>query len=136
MRQLSNRMQNSAPGVPLADLPASIERTAADDQRGRTLLGEITLRKQAEDQLRKLSQAVEQSPSVVMITDKAGCIEYVNPKFCQVTGYTPEEVNGQNPRLLKSGDLSPAEYRRLWATIQAGKEWRGEFRNKRKNGEK
>ncbi|MCD4686815.1 MAG: PAS domain S-box protein, partial [Anaerolineae bacterium] len=84
--------------------------------------------------LRKLTQAVEQSPSTVMITDLDGTIEYVNPKFTTLTGYTPDEVIGQNPRIQNSG-LTPDEvYRELWATITAGGEWRGEFRNRKKNG--
>lgn len=92
-------------------------------------------RTQTEDQLRKLSRAVEQSPSTVMITDLHGNIEYVNPKFTAVTGYTFEEVRGKNPRFLKSGETPPEEYSRLWQTITAGGEWRGEFHNVRKNGE-
>jgi len=95
---------------------------------------DITERKQAEDQLRKLSIAVEQSPASVVITDLQGNIEYVNPKFTRLTGYTREEAIGRNPRILKSG-LTPAEtYRELWETVLSGAEWRGEFANKKKNG--
>jgi PAS domain S-box-containing protein len=83
----------------------------------------------------KLSRAVEQSSSTVMITDVHGDIEYVNPKFSQVAGYQPEEVIGQNPRLLKSGRQSPEFYRELWETISAGREWRGDFINRKKNGQ-
>jgi PAS domain S-box-containing protein len=92
------------------------------------------IRRKAEEQLRKLSRAVEQSPSSIVITDLAGDIEYVNPKFTQVTGYTSDEVMGQNPRILKSGVMSQEEYKHLWDTITAGQEWRGEFHNKRKDG--
>ncbi len=100
-----------------------------------TIFTDVTGRKRAEDQLRKLSLAVEQSPASVVITDTAGRIEYVNPKFCAVTGYAASEVIGQNPRMLKSGD-NPAElYRKLWQTITSGQEWRGEFRNRKKSGE-
>ena len=95
----------------------------------------ITARKQAEEQLRKLSRVVEQSPSSIIITDKAGNIEYVNPKFTQVTGYSVEEVVGKNPRLLKSCEMPAEAYKQLWNTITAGKEWHGEFHNKKKNGE-
>ena len=95
----------------------------------------ITQRKQAETSLRQLFQAVEQSPIIVVITDRQGFIEYVNPRFCQVTGYVPEEVIGKNPRLLKSGQTTAIEYKRLWETICAGKEWRGEFLNRKKNGD-
>ncbi len=96
---------------------------------------DITGRKKAEEQLRRLSMAVEQSPVSVVITDITGRIEYVNPKFTEVTGYSSEEAIGQNPRILKSGDKPPSEYKKLWETITAGGEWRGEFHNKKKNGE-
>ena len=96
---------------------------------------DITQRKRAEDQLRKLSRAVEQSPASVVITDANGEIEYVNPKFTQITGYTTEEVLGKNPRVLKSGEHSKEMYEELWRTILSGGEWRGEFHNKKKNGE-
>ncbi len=92
-------------------------------------------RQQVEEQLRKLSRAVEQSANTIVITDTQGYIEYVNPKFTETAGYTPEEAIGQHTRLLKSGETSPEEYKRLWQTITAGHEWRGEFHNKRKNGE-
>ena len=88
-----------------------------------------------EEKLRKLSRAVEQSPASVVITDKSGAIEYVNPKFVELTGYTPSEAIGKNPRILKSGYTSDDDYRKLWGEISAGKEWRGEFYNRRKNGE-
>ncbi len=87
------------------------------------------------DLLRKLSRAVEQSPSSVVITDLKGNIEYVNPKFTTLTGYTLDEVRGQNPRILKSGHTSDAAYAEMWRTISAGGEWRGEFLNKKKNGD-
>lgn len=86
------------------------------------------------DRYRKLTRAVEQSPASVVITDPKGSIEYVNPKFTAVTGYAPEEVIGRNPRVLKSGNLSRRHYAELWRTIQGGKEWRGEFLNRRKDG--
>ncbi len=95
---------------------------------------DITARKRAEQQLRQLSAAVEQSPALVVITDVRGAIDYVNPKFTAVTGYTLDEVRGRTPRLLKSGETPPEEYRRLWAAITAGGEWRGEFHNKKKDG--
>jgi len=110
------------------------------DKEGRTigLVGigrDITERKRGEEELRKLSLAIEQNPTSIVITDIHGKIEYVNPKFTQVTGYTMEEVRGKNPNILKSGETSNEEYRNLWETITAGNAWRGEFRNKKKNGE-
>ena len=96
---------------------------------------DITDQKAAEARLRQLSRAVEQSPASIVITDTAGHIEYVNPKFTQLTGYSLHEAVGQNPRLLKSGETSLDEYRRLWATISTGGEWRGEFHNRKKTGE-
>ncbi len=100
-----------------------------------SIILDITKRKRDEEKLRKLSQAVEQSPASIIITDNKGNIEYVNPKFCQLTGYSCKEVIGQTPRFLKSGDKSPEGYKYLWDTIKSGKEWRGEFHNKKKNGE-
>ena len=98
-------------------------------------LFETTERKQAEEKIRKLSQAVEQSPASVVITNLNGDIEYVNSKFVEVTGFSFEEVYGENPRILKSGKQSPATYKELWNTISAGREWQGEFENRKKNGE-
>lgn len=89
----------------------------------------------AEDELRKLSHAVEQSPVSIIITDRNGTIEYVNPKFTQMTGYGADEAVGQTPRILKSGQIPDSEYRRLWEIITSGREWHGELVNKKKNGE-
>jgi len=97
-------------------------------------LEDITERRQMEDSLARLSRAVEQSPASIVMTDSDGTIDYVNPKFCRITGYTYEEAIGQNPRILKSGDMPASGYETLWQTISAGKEWRGEFHNKRKDG--
>ena len=96
---------------------------------------DITDRKQAYEKISKLSQAIEQSPVSVVITNVEGNIEYVNPKFESVTGYSYEEVLGNNPRVLKSGDKSIEFYKELWDCITNGKVWRGEFRNKKKNGD-
>lgn len=95
----------------------------------------ITERKLVEEKLRRLSQAVEQSPVSVVVTDLDGVIEYVNPKFSQLTGFTLEEALGKKPSVLKSGEQSDDVYKELWETIVAGKIWQGEFHNIKKNGE-
>ncbi|GAB4301792.1 MAG: hypothetical protein Kow0096_22890 [Thiohalomonadaceae bacterium] len=95
---------------------------------------DITARKQAETQLRKLSSAVEHSPASAIITDSEGNIEYVNPRFVEMTGYLPEEVIGQNPRIWQSGITPLKTYQRLWATIKGGEVWHGEVLNKAKDG--
>jgi PAS domain S-box-containing protein len=120
--------------------PVLLSVTALRDRRGQItgFLGigsDITARKRAEEQLQKLWQAVEQSPASVVITDLQGRIEYVNPKVTQITGYPGEELMGQNPRILKSGETPAEAYRQLWETITSGQEWRGVFHNRKKNGE-
>ena len=91
--------------------------------------------KERTSELKKLSEAVKQSPASVVITDKDGKIEYVNPKFCEVTGYSKEEAIGGNPRILKTDSHPEDFYKELWKTISSGSEWHGEFCNKKKNGE-
>ena len=92
-------------------------------------------RKKAEDNLRKLSRAVEQSANAVMITDRNGIIEYVNPWFTHITGYTLDEVVGKTPQILKSNETHPENYKRMWDTLHSGKEWTGELHNTKKNGD-
>lgn len=101
----------------------------------RGVMIDITDYKRSEEQIRNLSLAVEQSPSTVVITDKEGNIEYVNPRFTEITGYLPGEVIGKNPRILKSGKTPLEVYENLWETITSGMEWRGEWLNKKKSGE-
>ncbi|MEW5960020.1 MAG: PAS domain S-box protein, partial [Chloroflexota bacterium] len=96
---------------------------------------DVTEFKWVEEQLRKLSRAVAQSPNSIVITNASGRIEYVNPKFTEVTGFTREEAIGQNSRILKSGEMPPETYQELWQTIISGQEWQGELLNRRKNGE-
>lgn len=106
--------------------------------QGRTLLysiiHDITDRRRLEADRRRLMQAIEQSPSSVVITDAAGTVEYVNAAFSRITGYSFAEVIGQNPRILKSGATSDEEYRAMWANLTAGKDWNGLFHNRRKDG--
>jgi|GEM_PF-1916463 len=106
------------------------------DQRIRvTAVRDLTNQRRIEDDLRKLSRAIEQSKSVVLITDTEARIEYVNPAFTKLTGYTFEEVQGNNPRILKSGETPQEVYDELWSTLKSGGTWRGEFMNEKKNGE-
>ena len=88
----------------------------------------------AEIEMRKLARAVEQSPAMIIMTDAEGTIEYVNPKFIEVTGYGLGEAVGAKPSLLKSGETGKRDYEKLWAAIKEGREWRGLFHNKRKDG--
>ena len=88
-----------------------------------------------EKQIKVLSQAITHSPASVIITDTEGKIEYVNPKFTEVTGYTEDDVYGKTPSILKSGKMSPEVYKELWQTLISGGEWIGEFENKKKNDE-
>lgn len=91
--------------------------------------------KKAEEETLKLSAVVVQSPTIVVITDPNGNIEYANPKFSEVTGFSFEEVKWKNPRILNSGFHTKQFFSNLWNTILAGKTWQGEFRNKKRNGE-
>lgn len=119
-------------------IPVDISLSPIESESGILVVAsirDITERKRVEADIKKLSAAVEQSPASVVITDLNGTIEYVNSRFCEVTGYTSQEAIDQNPRILKSDTHSPELYKKLWETISAGKEWRGEFLNKKKTGE-
>jgi PAS domain S-box-containing protein len=113
----------------LASLALENARLNEESQR------ELAERKRAEENLRKLSVAVEQNPASIVITDTSGTIEYVNPHFTELTGYSFEEVVGQNSNILKTGETNNDGYRQLWETILAGGEWRGEFHNRKKDGD-
>ena len=108
-------------------------------QGDKTLLAgytiDITKRKKAENELLKLSRAVEQSPDSILITNTNGVIEYVNPALLKLSGYEVHELIGKNPRIFNSGNTTKEEYIILWNTIKSGKIWDGEFLNKKKNGE-
>ncbi|MBK8475507.1 MAG: PAS domain S-box protein [Opitutaceae bacterium] len=113
--------------LPLRDLDGTIIGTFG-------ISHDITARKQNEERLRKLTRAVDQSPVAIVITDPAGRIEYVNPYFERVTGYTVAEALGQTPRMLKSGAHPREFYQSLWETIASGHDWTGELQNRRKDG--
>ncbi len=95
---------------------------------------DISKRRRREFELFKLSRAVEQSPVSIVITDVDGLIEFINPKFSKLTGYSAEEAIGRNPRMLKSGNTPKSTYKDLWETITSGNIWKGEFNNKSKDG--
>lgn len=119
---------------------ASITLVPLRDRHGHVIgtLGvarDITEARLREQRFQQMSRALEQSPNLVVITNREGLIEYTNPTFTLVTGYSEVEVRGQNPRLLNSGRNPPALYRQLWDSILAGREWRGELLNRKKNGE-
>jgi PAS domain S-box-containing protein len=94
---------------------------------------DITERKKAEEQINKFLSAITQSPAAIAITDTRGNIEYINPQFTKITGYSANEVIGLNPRILKSGFTPPEVYKDLWQTIIQGNTWKGEILNKRKD---
>ncbi len=117
----------------------ALEITPHRDAAG-TLLGfmsierDVTHIRQRERELRNLRAAVEQSANAIVITDAAGNIEFVNPAFEANTGYSAQEVLGNNPRILKSGLQGPEFYRHLWSTISSGRVWKGKFHNRRRDG--
>ncbi|MDP3639243.1 MAG: PAS domain S-box protein [Azonexus sp.] len=124
-------------GVLLLYLPAGSRRNPAVEKFLSTaaeILATYIKRKRTEETLAKLSLAVEQSSNAIVITNMAAEIEFVNDAFCKITGYRPEEVKGRNPSLLKSGETSPETFAILWEMLKAGKSWRGEVINRRKDG--
>ena len=99
-----------------------------------TLL-DITALREAQALARRLSRAVEQTSTSVVMTDLKGDITFVNRGFCLTTGYEEQEVIGKNPRILKSGNTPASVYKEMWESLSQGRQWRGELRNRRKNGE-
>ncbi|MGD2279007.1 MAG: PAS domain S-box protein [Candidatus Omnitrophota bacterium] len=118
------------------DIEATADLMKSLDDGGYNILlvsRDITGSKRVRKDLKKLQHAINQSPSIVMITDPKGVIEYVNPKFTQVTGYTQKEALGKNAEDL--GITSPEDKQDMWSVLNGGREWRGEFTNKKKSGE-
>lgn len=114
----------------------TLSKVQLDDDISFTgIVHDLSREERKDAELQQLSRAVEQSPVSILITSTAGEIEYVNPSFCEMTGYAVDEVIGRNPRFLNSGQTTTDEYRKLWDTISKGGIWRGVFRNKAKSGE-
>lgn len=135
-RNYEIRLQTANGGAIFTQFSATTLLDPQGEPRGSfAFIRNITERKLNDERLRKLSQAVEQSPATVVITDLQGNIEYVNPKFSQTTGYSRQEALGQNPRILKSGLMDDQVYKEMWEALTQGGEWRGELLNKKKDGE-
>ena len=129
---LSDITERKQAAEALEQLNAQLEQRVRE--RTAELSQEIGERKKTEMQLRQLGRAVEQSPTVIVITDHQGTIQYVNPRFEIQTGYTAAEAVGQNPRMLRSGTHPPEFFDSMWRTLLADQIWRGELCNKRKDG--
>jgi PAS domain S-box-containing protein len=112
-----------------------IENRDTEEKRFIVLAKDITEKKIENDKLSQLKHAVEQSTSSIVITNLEGNLEYVNHQFLKTTGYTYEEVIGNNPRMINSGCTKKEEYKNMWDTINSGGTWHGEFLNKKKNGD-
>jgi diguanylate cyclase (GGDEF)-like protein/PAS domain S-box-containing protein len=119
----------------LIDLFTAPLHDGAGERTGEVLaLRDVTAEQHNRQELERLSLAVQHSASAILITDPAGRIDYVNPKFTEMTGFTRDEIRGQTPRFLKSGEVAPEVYDTLWAAARAGQPWRGELLNRRKDG--
>jgi PAS domain S-box-containing protein len=127
MRKDGSRLQVSLTLSPIKDAAGVVTGVSV-------MARDITERKRAEAEHTRLIMAIEQSAEAVVITNPTGDIEYVNPAFTRITGYSREEVLGQNPRVLKSGKQDSAFYQQLWETILEGRIWRGELINRRRDG--
>jgi len=121
------RVLLSINGAPLLDAAGELEGAVFT-------VSDITEQLRAEEQQKRLIRAVESAAESILITDSVGAIQYVNPAFERITGYTRAEVLGQNPRILKSGRQDAEFYRRMWQTLTAGEVWAGHFINKKKDG--
>lgn len=131
--EITDRRKDGSP------LPGWLSINAIRDSQGRvvyyaSILHDLTRIRADEAAIRKLSQAVEQSPASIIITSTVPAIEYANPQFFRSTGYSPEEILGANPRILQSGQTPAATYRAMWAALLSGQVWQGEFINRRKDG--
>ncbi len=130
-------LMHGARRVAAGDFEQPVQNPARDElgQLTATFNDMMSRIHQEREELRKLSRAVEQSPASVVITDTEGAIEYVNPPFVRITGYRPDEVLGENLRILKSGQTPVEVYEDLWQTLKRGEIWTGELCNRKKDGE-
>ncbi len=127
-----HRPQNDLDKLSREELIAEILRLRKGSEPS---ISQLPSGEMAEISFGNLLGIIDQNPSSIVITDINGIIEYVNPKFTEISGYTLQEAVGKNPRLLKTGYTSPEVYKELWDTITGGNVWRGEFRNRKKSGE-
>ncbi len=122
-------------GIWIAAQASPLQNETGDVYGSVVIFRDATKRKEADAQIRMLTNAVEQTADSIIITDKNGSIEYVNPAFERTTGYTLEEIRGQTPRVLKSGVHDNAFYKKLWTTIESGQVFRETMTNRKKSGE-
>lgn len=132
-RKVTDRVEAQA-SLEAAQAESQILLKESDRMRG-VLLSMLEDQQTADEKVRRLSQVVEQSPESIVITDLEGTIEYVNEAFVRNSGYSQEEVVGQNSRILQSGLTPRANYDELWATLLEGRTWSGQLMNRRKNGQ-
>jgi PAS domain S-box-containing protein len=133
--RLEKRYVRKDGGIVWVDLWSCTIRDAKGGHAGVVaVIEDISKRKRSEEVQRRLAKAVEQAAEAVVITDPGGTIQYVNPAFERITGYSPKEMMGEKPKILKSGEHDQSFYKNIWETITSGKPWTGRFINKRKDG--
>lgn len=116
-------------------LPVEVSANIMPNGQWQGFVRDISDRKQAEDKVRRFSQALEQSGEAIVITDTEGTIEHINPAYSKITGYSMDEALGKNPRMLRSGSQNARFYERMWKTLLKGEVWQGKVINRRRNGE-
>ncbi|NWG12245.1 MAG: SpoIIE family protein phosphatase [Acidobacteria bacterium] len=129
------RNQKRPEGVWITVNASPLRDDAGIVEGGVVVLRNVTVEKEAQEEVRRLTSAVEQTADSILITDKDGYVKYVNPAFELTTGYSRREILGRTPRLLKSGQHDPDFYRTLWSTINSGRPFRATITNRKKNGE-